>query len=85
MAVLSAQGVSGPAVAKAFGVSLNAVDKWKMAGMPDRLPPEGWERVLADLCEREADAGVTRAEERGEVLQGQADLLYAASKNGAHA
>jgi hypothetical protein len=82
MAVLSAQGVSGPAVAKAFGVSLNAVDKWKMAGLPDRLPPEGWESVLAHLCEAEADAGVARAEERGEALEELARSLYASTREG---
>lgn len=78
---LSENGVPHARVAKAFNVSLNSVDKWKMAGF-DRYPPDGWERTLAVLCEAEADAGVARAEERGDVLEELARTLYASTRKG---
>jgi hypothetical protein len=73
-----------PKIAAAFNVSMNMVEKWKMAGFP-RYPREGWEAVLAELSEREADKGIQDAHERAEVLQEQAEKLWAEAYKGERA
>lgn len=81
--VLSENGITLQRVAAAFDVSLNLVEKWKMLGFP-RYPREGWQEVLAELSEREADKGIQDAHERAEALQEQAERLWAASRKGAN-
>lgn len=77
--VLSENGITHQRIAAAFNVSLNMVHKWNMAGF-HAYPREGWEAVLADLAAREADRGIHDAHERAEVLQEQAERLWAASR-----